>query len=215
MSPEAHRITALRCADQDRELVAQVLNNAYAEGRLTFDEHAERIAHAYEAKTFGDLDVLTTDLVAQRRPVPTAVPGPSPQPVVERTAAHVAVPGQFTGGNAVLSTFKPGRIDVVAPEVTLNAWLGEVRLDLVDSTFAARDTVINIGGLMCDVRIRVPEGVDVNVSGTSMVMGDTKVEGTRPRPDGIRINLVGTVFMGEVKVLGPDTKANKYEKFVK
>ena len=214
MSPEAHRITALRCADQDRELVAQVLNNAYAEGRLTFDEHAERIAHAYEAKTFGDLDVLTTDLVAQRRPVPTAVPGPSPQPVVPRTAA-APVPGQFTGGNAVFSTFKPGRIDVLAPEVTLNAWLGEVRLDLVDTTFASRDTTINIGGLMCEVRIRVPEGVDVNVSGTSMVMGDTKVEGTRPRPDGIRINLVGTVLMGEVKVLGPDTKANKYEKFVK
>ena len=117
MSPEAPRLESLRCADQDRELVAQVLNNAYAEGRLTFDEHAERIAHAYEAKTFGDLDVLTTDLVAQRRPLPTAVPGPSPQPVVERTAAHVAVPGQFTGGNAVLSTFKPGRIDVVAEGV--------------------------------------------------------------------------------------------------
>ncbi|NHB85359.1 DUF1707 domain-containing protein [Tessaracoccus sp. HDW20] len=68
MSP---RIDELRCADQDRELVAQVLNNAYAEGRLTFDEHAERIAHAYDAKTFGDLDVLTVDLVAPtRRPAP-------------------------------------------------------------------------------------------------------------------------------------------------
>ena len=52
MAPETHRIDDLRCADQDRETVATILNNAYAEGRLTFDEHAERIAQAYDAKTF-------------------------------------------------------------------------------------------------------------------------------------------------------------------
>ena len=68
---------------------------------------------------------------------------------------------------------------------------------------------------MCDVRIRVPEGVDVNVSGTSMVMGDTKVEGTRPRPDGIRINLIGTVYMGEQKVYGPGMDRRRYERFIR
>ncbi|WP_231979579.1 cell wall-active antibiotics response protein [Tessaracoccus coleopterorum] len=128
----------------------------------------------------------------------------------------VAKPGEFTGGNAILSSLRPGKIDVVASEVTINSWLGDVRLDLVDSTFASREITLNVGGLMCDVRIRVPEGVDVNVSRLSSVMSDAKVEGTIPRPDGIRINLVGTVVMGEVKVLGPDTtKRNKYEKFVK
>ncbi|SHJ39652.1 Cell wall-active antibiotics response 4TMS YvqF [Tessaracoccus bendigoensis DSM 12906] len=207
----SNRIDDLRCADQDRELVAQVLNNAYAEGRLTFEEHAERIAHAYDAKTFGDLNSLTADLVAQRRPVA--------QPVVAQQAPRppaIAAPGEFTGGNAFLSTFKPGRLDVVASEVTVNAWLGEVRLDLVNATFVDRETTINVGGMMCDVRIRVPEGVDVNVSRLSGVMSETKVDGTRPRPDGIRVNLVGTVVMGEVTVLGPDTtKRNKYEKFVK
>ena len=213
MSPEALRIDQLRCADQDRELVAQVLNNAYAEGRLTFDEHAERIAHAYDAKTFGDLDTLTTDLVAARRPVtPPAAPV---VPVVERPL-QASVPGEFTGGNAILSTLRPERIDVVASEVTVNAWLGEVRLDLVNATFATREITLNVGGLMCDVRIRVPEGVDVNVSRLSTVMSDAKVDGTRPRPDGIRINLAGTVVMGDVLVLGPDTsKPHKYEKFVK
>lgn len=211
MSPEAPRLESLRCADQDRELVAQVLNNAYAEGRLTFEEHAERIAKAYDALTFGDLNELTGDLVAvpRPRPVPSSAVAPA-------AAARVpAAPGQYTGGNAVLSTLKPGRIDTVAPDVTVNAWLGEVRLDLVDATFADRETTINVGGLMGEVRIRVPAGVDVNVSGLSTVMGDIKIEGTSPRPDGIRINLVGTVVMGEVKVCGPDTKKTKYEKFVK
>lgn len=215
MAPDVHRIDDLRCSDQDRELVAQVLNNAYAEGRLTFEEHAERIARAYDAKTFGNLDALTPDLIARRHPAP---PSPPASPVARsRTVpAHVPAPGEFTGGNAIMSTLKPGRIDLMGTDVTVNAWLGEVRLDLVDTTFASREMTINIGGMMCEVRIRVPEGVDVNVSQLSSVMGEAKVDGTRPRPDGIRINLVGTVFMGEVLVLGPDTrKQNKYQKFVK
>ena len=213
MAPETHRIDDLRCADQDRETVATILNNAYAEGRLTFDEHAERIAQAYDAKTFGDLNGLTSDLVAQRRPAVTPPPAPLPLAAPE---VSLALPGQYTGGNALLTTLKPGRIDTLAANARFDVWLGEVRLDLVDVTFAQRETTIHLGGMMCEVRIRVPEGVDVNTSRLSMVMGETKVDGTRPRPDGIRVNLVGTVVMGEVSVLGPDTtRVKKYEKFVK
>lgn len=221
MSPEAPRLELLRCADRDRELVAQVLNNAYAEGRLTFEEHAERIAKAYDALTFGDLNVLTGDLVAAPRPPAPAysgpAAGPSPSPVVAPVSpSRVALPGEFTGGNAILSTLKPGRIGLVAPSVTVNAWLGEVRLDLVEATFAERETTVHVGGMMAEVRIRVPAGVDVNISQLSMVMGETKVEGLAPRPDGIRLNLTGTVLMGEVKILGPEiAKPQKYEKFVK
>lgn len=213
MSPEASRLDLLRCADRDREMVAQVLNNAYAQGRLTFEEHAERIAKAYDALTFGDLNALTSDLVAS----PRRHGAPPPSPIVDPLdASRVAVPGEFSGGNAILSTFKPGRLGTIAPSVTVNAWLGEVRLDLVDATFAARETTLNVGGMMSEVRIRVPAGVDVNIAQLSMVLGESKVEGLAPRPDGIRLNLVGTVVMGEVKVLGPEiSKKNKYEKFVK
>ena len=215
MAPNVHRIDDLRCSDQDRELVAQVLNNAYAEGRLTFEEHTERIAKAYDARTFGDLDALTPDLIARRPSAPAPKPASQLSPVAPLSTA-VSAQGEFTGGNAILSTFKPGRIDLMGANVTLNAWLGEVKLDLVDTTFAARETTINVGGLMCDVRLRVPEGVDVNVSHLSTVMGEAKIDGLRPRADGIRINLIGTIFMGEVLVLGPDTrKRNKYEKFMK
>lgn len=211
MPHEAARLSSLRCADQDRELVAQVLNNAYAQGRLTFDEHTERIAHAYDALTFGDLDVLTDDLVAasHRRVAPAPMTPPA-------ALAINSTPGEYTGGNAILSTLKPGRIGTIASEVTINAWLGEVRLDLIDATFAAREMTLNVGGLMCEVRIRVPAGVEINTSQLSMVLGESKVDGTLPRPGGIRINLVGTVVMGEVKVLGPETqRKNRYEKFVK
>ncbi|MBK7822482.1 MAG: DUF1707 and DUF2154 domain-containing protein [Tessaracoccus sp.] len=215
MASESTRLEALRCADHDRELVAQVLNNAYTEGRITFEEHADRIAKAYDARTFGDLNVLTTDLVPRTRP---AASGPAPliAPAVATVPGYLPAVSDFTGGNAFMSSFKPGAVGIIAPEVTLNAWLGDVRIDLVGATFASRVTTVNVGGLMCELRIRVPEGVDVNLSGVNAIMSDAKVDGLRPRPDGMVLNLQGTVVMGDVKVLGPGVaNQRKYEKFVR
>lgn len=225
MSSEHNRLQELRCADQDRELVAQLLNNAYADGRLTFDEHADRIAKAYDAKTFGELTPLTTDLVApQPRPVVQPYSAPSPQPmepgpvpvVQQFAAAPPAVAGidAFTGGNAIMSTLKPGQLRTIASNVTLNAWLGEVKLDLVGAAFESRETTLNVGGLMGEISIRVPEGIDVDTSRLTMVLGETKVDGTVPHPDGVRLRVVGTFVMGEVNVLGPETaRARKYQRF--
>jgi hypothetical protein len=49
-------------SDADRDAVAGVLSSAFAEGRLTAEEHAERVRTAYGARTTGDLDSLTADL---------------------------------------------------------------------------------------------------------------------------------------------------------
>ncbi|MBB1484143.1 DUF1707 and DUF2154 domain-containing protein [Tessaracoccus sp. MC1865] len=225
MSIEQNRLQELRCADQDRELVAQLLNNAYADGRLTFDEHADRIAKAYDAKTFGDLTPLTTDLVApQPQPVvepysaPTPAGSPDRRPVPAQFAGPPAVPGidAFTGGNAVMSTFKPGQLHTIASNVTINSWLGDARIDLVGAAFESRDTTINVGGLMGEISIRVPEGVSVDLSRLNMIMGESKVDGAVPHPDGIRLRLVGTFIMGEVTVLGPDTtRVRKYQRFTR
>src|SRR5215218_2143611 len=69
--PEPH----LRAADADRAAVATVLGRHMAEGRLTVEEYDERLARAYAARTYGELDALTTDLPATSRPQ-------SPQPLV-------------------------------------------------------------------------------------------------------------------------------------
>jgi Domain of unknown function (DUF1707) len=58
---------AIRASDQDREHVVEVLRTQYAAGRLTLDEFDERMAAAYEGKTWGDLLDLTTDLPADVR----------------------------------------------------------------------------------------------------------------------------------------------------
>jgi Domain of unknown function (DUF1707) len=80
--PEPH----LRAADTDREAVAAALGTHMAAGRLTLAEYDERLAHAYAARTYGELAELTADLpaptpAASRPAEPAAGPAPSPRPV--------------------------------------------------------------------------------------------------------------------------------------
>ena len=76
--PESH----LRAADTDREAVATALGTHMAAGRLTLAKYDERVARAYAAKTYGELEQLTADLpaAARRTPAaPTAPPAPHQQ----------------------------------------------------------------------------------------------------------------------------------------
>jgi len=53
---------AIRASDHDREHVVEILRAQYTEGRLTLAEFDDRMAAAYESKTWGDLLDLTSDL---------------------------------------------------------------------------------------------------------------------------------------------------------
>lgn len=57
----------LRIGDSDRELVSRLLKSAVDEGRLSLAEYDERLQRVYEAKTVGDLDPITGDLMATGR----------------------------------------------------------------------------------------------------------------------------------------------------
>jgi hypothetical protein len=69
--PEPH----LRAADADRAALATVLGEHMAAGRLTVAEYEERLAHAYAARTYGELAALTADLPGGA--VPAAASGSS------------------------------------------------------------------------------------------------------------------------------------------
>ena len=58
-----------RTLDADRDRVAALLRDHFAEGRLTPEELDERLTATLNAKTFGDLHGVLTDL-----------PGPAPAP---------------------------------------------------------------------------------------------------------------------------------------
>ncbi|MFI5492573.1 DUF1707 domain-containing protein [Actinoplanes sp. NPDC051859] len=92
----------MRAGDADRQVVADRLKSALDEGRLDLHEYDERLQAVYAAKTFGELDGLTTDLPgtipAQRAQLaphePTAVPV---VPTGKGKAAEVPWLGGYAG----------------------------------------------------------------------------------------------------------------------
>lgn len=52
----------LRVSDQEREQVVAVLNQSVADGRLTWEEHVERVQSAYAVQVRADLVTLVADL---------------------------------------------------------------------------------------------------------------------------------------------------------
>jgi hypothetical protein len=67
--PRVASNAAMRASDRDRDVIATVLGNAFAEGRLTDAEYDERSTAALASRTLGDLVPLVADL-------PTAAPAP-------------------------------------------------------------------------------------------------------------------------------------------
>ena len=90
--PEPH----LRAADSDRAAVATLLGQHMAAGRLTVDEYDDRLSRAYAARTYGELDQLTTDLPSAHRPQAQHVAHTQPHPV----RACGPVPGYWHAGGS-------------------------------------------------------------------------------------------------------------------
>ena len=72
--PAAAGGPAARASDAERDHAAGLLSEAFAEGRLTEAEHAQRLDAAYAARTQAQLHLLIADLPASA-PVPSPAPG--------------------------------------------------------------------------------------------------------------------------------------------
>jgi hypothetical protein len=65
----------LRASTADRERAVDVLKAGFAEGRLTKDEHDDRVSQAYAARTYADLAMVTADLPGGQMVAPYMQPG--------------------------------------------------------------------------------------------------------------------------------------------
>jgi hypothetical protein len=72
--PRDPSVAGLRASDADRNLIHNVLTEAFADGRLDRDEYDERTAAAMQARTLGQLPPLVVDLVPDRPLLPTKLP---------------------------------------------------------------------------------------------------------------------------------------------
>ncbi len=117
------------------------LSEAAADGRLTMDEHAQRVQQAYAARTLGDLVVLTSDLAS-----------PAGQPL------------RLDSSRAVSAFFSRERREgrwVVPDRLAVTAVAGQVVLDLREALLHGGRTIVYATAIGGQVHVLVPPGVTV------------------------------------------------------
>jgi hypothetical protein len=189
----------LRASDADREQVAMVLSTAYAEGRLSREEHDQRVDQLMTAKTFDDLIPITRDLVVGPATQPPAATSAA-QPFAIDTTRSDEVPDRmvaiFGGVN------RNGRWRMKRNTQAL-ALFGGIDLDLRDAIFES--PVVEITGFWCfgGLDIKVPAGIEVRDQ-TAGVFGGTDVKDVgQPLPGAPTLVIKGMTLFGGVSVHGP------------
>ena len=105
----------LRAGDADRQAAADRLRAAHDEGRLDLGEYDRRLAEAYAAVTYADLDRLFTDLPAR-----------SSSPAPAYTVSSAAGVARAAGASVVR---RPARFPL-ALTILWTAWVTVVALNL-------------------------------------------------------------------------------------
>lgn len=121
-----------------------VLSEAVADGRLTMEEHGDRVQRAYQARTLGDLAGLTEDLAP-----------PSAQPL------------RLDGSRPVAAFFGTQRREgrwVVPDRLIVTAVGGQVVLDLRQALLQSLRTTLSATLVGGQLHLLVPEGVRVLVT---------------------------------------------------
>lgn len=179
----------MRASDADRDRYAEILQDAYAEGRLTRDEYDDRLDACMKAKTFGDLEPLVSDL--PRDNLPVVRPGADVVPVSRSNAPMVAV---FSGVERKGAWF-------LAQHNVAFALFGQVSLDLRDVTTEAATSEIKAFALFGGVDIVVEPGTVVDCSGVG-VFGEFSSSSpvVAPHPDSRVIRVTGLALFGAVTV---------------
>ncbi|MER5863903.1 DUF1707 domain-containing protein [Kitasatospora sp. NPDC002040] len=180
----------LRASDADRERIAELLRDAYAEGRLTVEEHSERIEAAYNARTLGELVPLTRDLPAHR-PISTEKPAPRAQPVPQAPARSEAPTMVAVFGGAS----RKGRWRV-GSQLRAVAVFGGVEIDLTDAVFESPEVEIEVWAVFGGVDIKVPENVSLHGSGVGIFGGFDVKEQTSADPYAPVVRVKGAAVFG-------------------
>ncbi|MFD7624993.1 DUF1707 domain-containing protein [Streptomyces sp. NPDC059851] len=172
----------LRASDADRDRIAQVLSDALAEGRLTPDEHSERLDALYELKTVAELDLLVRDLPSPGGPTAGPAHAPGPAGAAGMSGAP-GVPGAAETVVAVCSSSaRKGRWRPAAQTRAVSV-MGDITIDLTEAVFEQQVTEINVACVLGNVEVLVPENVTLRGHGSG-VLGNFEVRGEgRPGTD--------------------------------
>ncbi|GAA3729278.1 hypothetical protein HDA32_000052 [Spinactinospora alkalitolerans] len=197
----------IRASDADRDRVAERLREALAEGRLTREEHEERLESLYRAKTIGELAPLTRDLPATAGRAPEPQEDPVGMTVTSDEARRLAAGSQ--GRENIVAVFggaeRAGRW-LVEPRTNVSTMFGGIDLDFREAVLTQREVIVQCAVIFGGLQITVPYGVRV-VNATTAIFGGTSTHGTDSvtDPNAPTIRLTGTCLFGgiDVRAKGP------------
>jgi hypothetical protein len=202
--PQDDPSLSLRASDADREHVAELLAKAFAEGRLSTEEHSERLEATYAAKTMGELRPLVSDLPVEFAP-PTGAPA-----AAAKTSPLAGVVESFKGGEPVVAIFgettRRGRW-LVRSGLNAKAVFGSVTLDLTEAVLEQREITITANALFGEVTIKVPEGVIVHDEGSAIFGSrDVSTGVSQFTPETPVVHVRGFAVFGSVEARRPKKK---------
>lgn len=200
---------AVRASDTERQATALILQQAFAEGRLTLPEFDDRTAKAYQARFRTDLAELTADLSPAGHHLESP-PTPRPDAGYDRAPSR-----RVTGGTgpatslAVLGGRERKGPWTLPAAHTAVAIMGGVELDLREASLESHESTIRAFALWGGIEILVPEDIEVIVEGLGLMGGFAEEGGTwskdprpvRQAPPGApRIRITGFALMGGIGI---------------
>lgn len=184
-SEDRLRTPALRASDTERERTQELLRDGAAEGRLTFEELADRIDAAGRATTREELERLTADLpVGSGAIVPAAFTAPAAPAATSSVFGDLRRAGEWT----------------VPASSRWRTSFGDVVLDLREARVGAGETTIDAGTIFGDIQLLVPEGVRVEVRASTFFGSVRQEAGDAADPGLPRVVLTGGTWFGDVRV---------------
>jgi Domain of unknown function (DUF1707)/Cell wall-active antibiotics response 4TMS YvqF len=172
---------SMRVSDAERDATLRTLGDHAAVGRLTLDELEERAGKVLAAKTRGELAALTSDL-------PTDAEAPQPPSGVRRPVRWMVA---IMGGTHRRERFRAvGQVNAIAI-------MGGDEIDLREAEIEGGELTLNLFALMGGANIYVPDTIEVELGGFSL-MGGNEVRGTQrsPRPGAPVIRIHTYSLMG-------------------
>ena len=182
----------LRASDADRDQAASVLNEALAQGRLTAEEHSDRLDLLYAAKTHADIVPVIEDLPAASEFAAVAPYSAGPPVPAEQARPIVAI----FGGAVRRGAWRVPRTSVV---ITV---FGGADIDLREATLPGREITIKAVSVFGGMSITVPPEMHVIDSGVA-IFGGRDVSGETAdssRPDSPVLHLTGACVFGGISV---------------
>jgi hypothetical protein len=198
MSKEAQQVAGdarherSRAADTDRIQVAQLLTDAAAQGRLEMNDYEDRLARAYAATTYQELDRLQAGLFGS---------------TVSPRRGGVCKPAPSTLLLAIMGAFeRRGRWNVPKKLTTFALWGGGV-VDLRYADFTSTEVDIHAYSIMGGQTILLPPEVNVEIHGHGVMGGfDQRVPG-EGTPGAPKVRIRGFSLWGGVGIKRKNRKA--------